>query len=82
MDNFEMNQQNYDRECIDCQERRDALDMAEIAGIELNDMQINDYIKYRRDKELDMSDKQLLHVVLTSYQKDLFERAFWKERYL
>jgi hypothetical protein len=56
--------------------------MAEIAGIELNDMQINDYIKYRQDKELDMSNQQLLHVVLTSYQKDLFERAFWKERYL
>lgn len=82
MDNFEMNQQNYDETCIDCPERRQAEGMADIAGIQLSEAQIKDYIKYRRDEDLDMSDQQLLHVVLTSYQKDLFERAFWNVRFL
>jgi hypothetical protein len=84
MDNFERNQNEYDDRCVDLKSK-DAIGMAELAGIDLTDQQIKDYVYYRTSREdevLSMSDQQLLHLILNSEQKDKFEKTFWNVRFL
>ena len=84
MDNFERNQHEYDDRCVE-QTAKSAIDMADFAGIDLTEKQIKDYVYYRTSREQDvlsMSDQQLLHLILTNAQKDVFEKAFWNVRFL
>ena len=84
MDNFERNQHEYDDRCVDLKSK-DAIGMAELAGIDLTEQQIKDYVYYRTSREdevLSMSDQQLLHLILNSEQKDKFEKTFWTVRFL
>jgi hypothetical protein len=84
MDNFERNQHEYDDRCVDLKSK-DAIGMAELAGIDLTEQQIKDYVYYRTSREdevLSMSDHQLLHLILNSEQKEKFEKTFWNVRFL